>query len=310
MDYKDYYKVLGVNKKATQSEIKKAYRKLAVKYHPDKNPDDKAAEERFKEISEAHEVLGDPEKRAKYDELGANWKQYEQAGFDPSGAGFGRGRPGGQYHYEFQGDPSEMFGGSGFSDFFETLFGQGYGRPGGHGGFEEHAVGSDLAGEVTISLQEAYSGTVRIADLGSEKIRLKIKPGSYDGLQLRVKGKGQKSPKGKQGDLFLTIRVEPNAVYQRKGNDLHMEVPVDLFAALLGGKQEVITLSGKVNITVPEGTQNGKVVRLRGKGMPIYGKKAHGDLFVKLTIKLPTHLTTEQKDLAKKMKQSFEKEYA
>lgn len=308
MDYKDYYKVIGVDKKASQGEIKKAYRKLAVKYHPDKNPDDKIAEEKFKELTEAHEVLGDPEKRGKYDELGANWKQYEQTGFDPSD--FAKGRPGGQHHYEFQGDPSEMFGGSGFSDFFETLFGQGNGRSGSYAGFSEHAVGSDLAGEITISLQEAYNGTERIADLGSEKIRLKIKPGSYDGLQLRVKGKGQKSPKGKQGDLFLTIRVQPNAVYLKKGNDLHIEVPVDLFAALLGGKQEVITLSGKVNITVPEGTQNGKVLRLKGKGMPIYGSKAHGDLFVKLNIKLPTHLTTEQKEMAKKLQGSFEKVYA
>ncbi|MEQ9403591.1 MAG: DnaJ C-terminal domain-containing protein [Cyclobacteriaceae bacterium] len=304
MDYKDYYKILGVDKKASQDEIKKAYRKLAVKYHPDKNPDDKAAEEKFKEISEAKEVLGDPEKRVRYDELGANWKQYEQAGFGSSGTA--GGRPG-QYHYEFQGDPAEMFGGSGFSDFFESLFGQSYGRS---TGFGQEVTGSDLAGEVSISLQEAYSGTERIADLGHEKIRVKIKPGTYEGLKLRVKGKGQKSSKGKAGDLFLTVRVLPDSTYERKGNDLYMNQSIDLFEALLGGKLEIATLSGKVNINVPEGTQNGKILRLKGKGMPVYGKKGNGDLFVKLVVKMPAQLTQEQKEQVKKLKESFQAEYA
>ncbi|MEO9870586.1 DnaJ C-terminal domain-containing protein [Ekhidna sp.] len=305
MDYKDYYQVLGVNKTASQNEIKKAYRKLAVKYHPDKNPDDKVAEEKFKEISEAHEVLGDPEKRKKYDELGANWKQYQEAGFDPSGQRHSSGWSGGQ-HYEFDGDPSEMFGSTEFSDFFETLFGQ----RGRRRGYQQEFSGADLAGEVAISLQEAYSGTERIADLGSEKIRLKIKPGSYDGLKLKVKGKGQKSPQGKAGDLYLTVRVQDHPSYKRQGDDIYMELAVDLFTALLGGNQEVTTLSGKVNVKVPEGTQNAKTLRLKGKGMPIYGKKTHGDLFVKLTIKLPTKLTSEQKKIAKQLQESFQIQYA
>ena len=322
MDYKDYYKILGVAKTASGDEIKKAYRKLAVKYHPDKNPGDKAAEEKFKEISEANEVLSDPEKRKLYDQLGANWKQYKDAGYDPSANGgkarYSQAGPGEQYYYEFEGDPTEFFGngGSGFSDFFESFFGggsrkgRGFSGSGGFSGFGADIPGNDLAGEISISLQEAYTGTERIVDLGSEKIKLKIKPGAYTGLKLRAKGKGEKGRGGKAGDLFITVNVSPHPVYERKGDDLYMEAPVDLFTALLGGKQEINTLSGKVNITIPEGTQNGKQLRLKGKGMPVYGKQAHGDLYVKLQVKLPEKLTDEQKELIKRLKDSFQKTYA
>jgi len=326
MEYRDYYKILGVDKKASQDEIKKAYRKLAVKYHPDKNPNNDVAEDKFKEISEAHEVLSDPEKRKQYDELGANWKQYQNAGFDPargrSGSRAGGPFGGGQYHYEFQGDPSEFFGsGSGFSDFFEAFFGgsgrrarqrtrQGFGQEfGGGSGFDFGAPPSDLAGEVSISLQEAYDGTERIIDLGGEKIRVKIKPGAYDGLKLRVKGKGQKGASGKPGNLYLTVKVQPNQVYKRKGDDLYMDVPLDLFTALLGGKKEILTLSGKLKISIPEGTQNGKQLRLKGKGMPVYAGSGHGDLYVKLNLRLPEHLTPGQKELVRKLKESYQKQY-
>jgi len=320
MGYKDYYKILGVAKTASQDEIKKAYRKLAMKYHPDKNPGDKVAEEKFKEIGEANEVLSDPEKRKLYDQLGANWKQYQDAGYDPSAGGewarYSQGGPGGQYYYEFEGDPSEFFGGgSGFSDFFEAFFGRGAGRrrgfseAEGFSGYGANMPGSDLIGEVNISLQEAYNGTERIIDLGSEKIKLKIKPGAYSGLKLRVKGKGEKGRSGKAGDLFITINVSPHPIYERKGNDLYMDAPVDLFTALLGGKQEINTLSGKVNITIPEGMQNGKQIRLKGKGMPVYGKSSHGDLYVKLQVKLPGKLTREQKELIEKLKNSFQKAF-
>ncbi|WP_348655425.1 J domain-containing protein [uncultured Roseivirga sp.] len=322
MDYKDYYKILGVAKTASQDEIKKAYRKLAVKYHPDKNPGDKVAEEKFKEIGEANEVLSDPEKRKLYDQLGANWKQYKDAGYDPSaGAGrarYSQGGPDGQYYYEFEGDPSEFFGGggSGFSDFFESFFGggsrkgRGFSGSGGFSGFGADIPGNDLAGEISISLQEAHTGTERIVDLGSEKIKLKIKPGAYTGLKLRAKGKGEKGRGGKAGDLFITIHVSPHPVYERKGNDLYMEAHVDLFTALLGGKQEIQTLSGRVNITIPEGMQSGKQIRLKGKGMPVYGKSSYGDLYVKLNVKLPEKLTGEQKELIKKLKDSFQGTYA
>lgn len=304
MEYKDYYSILGVSKSASQDEIKKAFRKLAVKYHPDKNPGNKTAEEKFKEITEANEVLSDPEKRKQYDRLGANWKQYQNTGFDQSA---GRGGP--RYTYNTQeGDGSEFFGGSGFSDFFESFFGSGRQRSGGFGfGSPE----SDLAGEVPISLEEAYHGTERIINADGQRIKVKIKPGAYDGLKLKVKGKGQKGSSGKAGDLYLTIRVQPGQEYERKGNDLYMNAPVDVFKALLGGKQEITTLSGKINITLPEGTQNEKVVRLKGKGMPVYGEPdQHGDLYVKLIIHLPAHLTDEQKELIRKLQATFHKQYA
>jgi curved DNA-binding protein len=306
MEYKDYYKILGVDKKASQEEIKKAYRKLAVKYHPDKNPGDKIAEEKFKEITEANEVLSDPEKRKKYDTLGAHWKQYEQAGFDPSAAGFG-GPKGGHYYYEFKGDPSEVFGESGFSDFFESFFGRAAGRGNASRDFHADIPGNDLSGDLTITLQEAYSGTERIIDLGKEKIKIKIKPGAYDGLKLKVKGKGQPGRSGKHGDLYLTVHVQPHSIFKRNGDDLHMNLPVDVFTMMLGGKVQVITLSGPVNISLPEGTQNGKQLRLRGKGMPVYDKNSHGDLYIKIEAQLPAALTPEQKELVQKLQASFHK---
>ena len=325
MDYKNYYQVLGVGKKASQEEIKKAYRKLAVKYHPDKNQGNKTAEDKFKEVSEAYEVLSKPENRKLYDQLGANWKQYKDTGFDPSQheggpfagshRGFSGGRAGGgQYHYSTGEGPSDFFGGSGFSDFFEAFFGDAGRRSTGgfdqgFGGFDHDVPGQDLAGDLPVSLQEAYSGTERIIDLGGEKIRVKIKPGAYDGLKLRVKGKGQKGASGKAGNLYLNVSVQANPVYERKGDDLYMVVPIDMFKALLGGKKEIVTLGGKLKVTIPEGTQNGKQLRLRGKGMPVYGKPGHGDLYVKLNVKMPDRLNTEQKELIKRLRDSFQKQH-
>lgn len=303
MEYKDYYSVLGVSKTATQEEIKKAYRKLAVKFHPDKNPGNKKAEDKFKEISEANEVLGDPEKRKQYDALGSNWKQYEHGGFDPFARG-GRRRT--TQSYETQDDA--YFGSGGFSDFFESFFGGGRQQSNrGFGGVDFDFPPSDLTGEISITLEEAYHGTERIVDLGGEKIKIKIKPGAYDGLTLRAKGKGEKSPSGKAGDLHLTVKVHSHPRFERKEDDLHMEAPVDLFTALLGGQLEIMTLSGKINITLKEGTQNGKTVRLKGKGMPAYGKPGqHGDLYIKLLVKLPEHLTAHQRELIRKLKSDLD----
>ena len=304
MEYKDYYRTLGVDKKATADDIKKAYRKLAVKYHPDKNSGDKTAEGKFKELNEAYEVLKDPEKRKKYDKLGSNWKQYQDAGFDPFTERHPRGSSGGGY-YQFQGDISDVFGNSGFSDFFESFFGGGRRKQEGFEGFNQDFRGNDLTGEISITLPEAFHGTERLVDLGSERIRLKIKPGVYNGQKLRIKGKGEKRTRGKSGNLYLTIKILPNATYERKGNDLYLNVHVDMFTAMLGGKKEINTLSGKVSVNIPELTQNGKVLRLKGKGMPVYGKTNHGDLFVKILVELPKHLNQEQRELLKKLKFSF-----
>lgn len=319
MEYKDYYKTLGVDKDASQQEIKKAYRKLAVKYHPDKNQGDKNAEAMFKEVSEAYQVLNNPEKRKQYDELGANWEQYQHAGFDPSAFSERRGPTGSQKYYHFQGDPSEIFGGSGFSDFFEAFFGGAsaggrdpFSRPfrDSFQGFDQDIPGSNLTGDILITLEEAFKGTERLIDLGNQKIRVKIKPGAYDGLKLRVKGKGHKGATGKAGNLILTVRVSKHPVYERKENDLYMELPVDLFTALLGDKKELATLSGKVSISIPEGAQNGQQLRLRQKGLPIYGKSGYGDLYVRIKVKLPDRLSPEQKKLVEKLKDSFSKRYA
>jgi len=319
MEYKDYYKILGVSKSATQDEIKKAYRKLAVKYHPDKNEGDKAAEEKFKEISEAYEVLGDPEKRKKYDELGANWKHFQETGFDGFG-GRGGAPGGGSYYYTFQGDPSDLFGG-GFSDFFEAFFGGGgfsgrQGRSSRRGGasafssmFGREVPGQDLEGELHISLDEAYHGTSRIVKVGREKIRVKIKPGAYDGLKLRVRGKGEKSRSGHAGDLYLTVRVEKHPLFERKGDDLYVELPVDMYTALLGGKVQVRTMDGMVNMKIPEGVKNGQLLRLKGKGMPRYDSNGHGDLFARVKIVMPEKLTREQKELLVKMRE-LDKQFA
>ena len=304
MDYKDYYQILGVDKQSDQDAIKKAYRKLAVKYHPDKNQGDKAAEAKFKEVSEAYEVLSDPEKRKLYDELGANWKQYQQAGYDPRTQGGGR-----TYWYEFQGDPEAFFGGanSDFSDFFQAFFGGAWGQ-GGSRRYTAEQSGADLLGTLAISLKEAYLGTERILQLNQEKIRLKIKPGAYDGLQLKAKGKGQSGSSGKAGNLLINIEVQSDPQYTRKGDDLYQKIFVDLFTALLGGKKKVQSLSGTLNIHVPAGTQHGEKLRLKGKGMPKYGKPGQkGDLYLDLQLRIPTQLTDEQKDLAKKLKASFAK---
>jgi curved DNA-binding protein len=291
MDFKDYYKILGVDKNATQEEIKIAYRKLAVKYHPDKNSGNKSAEEKFKEITEANEVLSDPQKRSQYDKLGANWKNVNQSA----------GQEHRQRKYQYNNDGDDYFNGGGFSDFFESFFGRG-----GSYDFGEQTGSRDLAGEIPISLHEAYHGTERIVTIGEDKIKVKIKPGSYDGLKLKVKGKGQKSANGKAGDLYLTIHVEKEPGYEVTGRDIFMDAPLDLFTALLGGKQEVMTLSGKVAVTIAEGTDNGKTVRLKGKGLPSYsGDSDAGDLYVKFTVQLPKNLNAAQKELIRKLKSTI-----
>lgn len=301
MDYKDYYKILGVDKKASQAEIKKAFRTLAVKYHPDKNPDNKTAEEQFKLANEANEVLGNPEKRKKYDELGENWQQYEKQGNQQGGSPFG-GNQGGQYRYESNGN--DTFGQADFSDFFEQFF-SGGGRSGGER--SQNRKGGDYETEMEITLEEAYQGTSRTIQVDSEKLRITTKPGSYNDQQLRIKNKGAKgSSEDNRGDLFVRIKVKNNPEFIRKGDDLYHTQTIDLYTAILGGEVLVSTLSGQVKIKIAEGTQNGKSIRLKGKGMPIYDKKdIFGNFYLEIKVQIPDKLTDKQRELFEQLKETL-----
>ena len=303
MEYKDYYKVLGVERSATQDQIKKAYRKLAVKYHPDKNPGDKAAEEKFKEISEAYQVLGNEESRKKYDELGANWKQYENMGY------------GGQGFQGFDGQGFEGFGGSGFSDFFDMFFGgQGGGfdfsNIGGFGGGRGRArtramKGQDLTATIDMTLREAYAGSQRMFKIGGETIKISIKPGVKDGQTLRVKGKGHPGMNGgENGDLLMKIHVLQDPVYQRDGDDLIRTVNIDIYTAILGGKIEIDTMKGNVSVPIKPQTQNNSMLRLKGLGMPHYGKEGNGSLLLKVQLMLPNHFSDKELELIKQAKEA------
>lgn len=314
MNYKDYYKTLGVDKKATQTTIKKKFRKLALKFHPDKNADDKAAEEKFKEVNEAYEVLGDPEKRKKYDELGANWKQYEQF----QNARAHQGRQGGQRQYEYAGDFNDFFGqsgGGGFSDFFNSFFGGGgfsgtgsaysnQQNPFEHQGQQRQTQRKvNAQASLPLSFDEAFKGVAKVVQLDSQKIKLTIKAGARDGQKLKLRGKG---PGG--GDLIITLQVSPPAGYSIDGLNLSKKVEVDLYTAVLGGKIGVDTPHGKINMPIAKGTQPGKKLRLKGKGMPNYEKQGeYGDLILEIQIVVPTHLTKKEEELFEKL-QSFQKD--
>jgi DnaJ-class molecular chaperone len=322
MEFKDYYSTLGVAKTATDKEIKQAYRKLARKHHPDVNPGDKSAEARFKELNEAYEVLGDPAKRRKYDELGANWRLYEQAGAG-AGAGpnagggwnvnFGGGGGRGGFRTMTEDEMREMFGdGDPFSDFFHTFFGGGgpMGAGGPAGGADQarrasrarSRQGRDVEHELALGLEDAYHGaTRRLAmsfDGQSRTVDVRIPPGVGDGSRVRVGGEGEKGTGGGQsGDLYLRIRLLPHPRFERKGRDLYTHVAVPLTTAVLGGEAEVTTLAGKpLRLKVPPTTQNGQVFRLKGHGMPLVGKPGeYGDLFATIDVELPRSMTPEQR---------------
>ncbi|MFA6598205.1 MAG: J domain-containing protein [Ignavibacteriaceae bacterium] len=303
MIYKDYYKDLGVAKSATQAEIKKAYRTLANKYHPDKNNGDKSAEERFKVISEANQVLSDPVKRKKYDQFGADWKHYEEAGAKPGGFDWSKyaNSGGGQSHRSSMHESDGMFTDQGVNDFFETLFGQRSSQR--RGRRNVVTKGEDLLTETTLSLEEAYHGAARLIKLNGQTIKVTLKPGIADKQKLRIAGKGERGiGGGPNGDLYLIVKIAPHSEFHRNGNDLYRNLPVELYTAILGGKTEIKTLKGKVTVNIPKGTPNGKELRLRGLGMPIYEKKNEfGNLLVKINIFLPENLSEEEIDLFKKL---------
>jgi DnaJ-class molecular chaperone len=308
MEFRDYYATLGVPKTASEKEIKQAYRKLARKLHPDVNPGDKSAEQRFKEINEAYEVLGDPGKRKKYDELGANWRMYEQAqqAYGAQGAPTGTwtvnvGPDGQTFTVE---DFEGMFGGGGdspFSDFFRTFFGGA--EPQRHRAGRtapRRRPGHDIEQDVSLTLEEAYHGTrkrIAVRDEGHGRaVDVRIPAGVKDHARVRVAGEGEAGTGGAAaGDLFLRIRLQPHERFERRGQDLHVTLEVPLLTAILGGEAEVPTLGGKhLRLKIPQLTQNGQVFRLRGQGMPSTQRPGEvGDLYATVQVQLPRTLTPE-----------------
>ncbi|HYJ38751.1 MAG TPA: J domain-containing protein, partial [Chitinophagaceae bacterium] len=244
----DYYSILGVSKTATAEEIKKAYRKLAVKFHPDKNPGNKEAEEKFKQISVAYEVLSDDEKRKKYNRFGENWNKVPEGAEE---AQYQQG-PGGRQTYHYEGEPSDFFGNGGdYSNIFEQFFNTGRGARSSRSG---SAKGRDVQAEIFITLEEAYNGVAKIIEVDGNKIRIKLKPGTYDGLMIRLAGKAP-SARGQAGDLYLTIHISPSNEYRIDGINLRQQLKIDLFTAVLGGEQEVHTMAGKLKVKILEGAQ-------------------------------------------------------
>lgn len=330
MEYKDYYSVLGVSKDADDKEIKRAFRKLAQKYHPDKNPDDPTAEARFKDINEAYAVLSDPDKRSKYDRFGSQWEQYERAGGRPEDFDWSQWSGGGGRTYSRTVTPEEfeqMFGGmggagGGFSSFFDALFGSGgfggrgaqyrqaraepgtgyqsTGFPGGGFGFDTGTAQQPARTEVPVdvTLEEAFHGTQRMLQTeDGKRLEVNIPPGVRTGSKVRMRGGSD------YGDIFLKINVQPDERFRREGENLRVTVPVDLYTAVLGGEVQVPTMDGAVVLTVPAGSQNGRTFRLRGQGMPrLQRPDERGDLFAKIEIRLPENLSDEEKRLFEQLR--------
>lgn len=312
MAYIDYYKILGVDKNASQDDVKKAFRKLARKYHPDLNPNDPSAKDKFQEINEANEVLSDPEKRKKYDEYGEHWKHADEfeaqkkarqhAG--AGGGGFsGFGGDGGSYWYSSDGEGFSGGDAGGFSDFFESMFGHRGGGGRGGSGFR----GQDFNAELHLSLRDAAQTHKQVLNVNGKQVRITIPAGVADGQVIKLKGYGGEGVNGgPAGDLYITFRIAEDTVFKRLGDDLYVDVEVDLYTAVLGGEKVVDTLEGKVKLKIKPETQNGTKVRLKGKGFPIYKKEGQfGDLIVTYSVKIPTSLTDRQKELFRELQQSM-----
>jgi curved DNA-binding protein len=309
MDYKDYYKVLGVDRKASQPDIKKSYRKLAMKYHPDRNPGNKQAEETFKEINEAYQVLSDPEKRNRYDQLGDSYASWQRTG---GATGFNwqdwvaqqpRGQ-GAQVNMEgFQ----DIFGGDmgGFSDFFNSIFGGRGSQPGAATRMNRRTAAPNYNQSVKISLMEAYQGTERSLQVGDRRFEVKIPAGARTGTKIRVQGTAPVDARGQHGDIYLEIEVTEDGHFERKGDDLTTDVSIDLLTSVLGGQTNVPTLAGNVMLTIPAGTQPGQTFRLTGRGMPhLKDPQVFGDLFARIKVQIPRQLNAQQRTLYEQLRNS------
>lgn len=317
MAFIDYYKVLGVERNASQDDIKKAYRKMARKYHPDLNKDDPNAKDKFQEINEANEVLSDPEKRKKYDEYGEHWKHADE--FKAEREAYQRAQQsGGQsaYWYSVNGDDfmggfggnAHGFGGnaSGFSDFFEQLFGHGASAGRSGRGYNMMSRGGDIEAQMNLSLREAAVTHKQTFSVNGENLRITIPAGIADGQMIKLKGHGEKGSNGApDGDLYITFQITPDPEFKREGDDLFTDVDIDLYTAVLGGTVNVRTINGMVKLKVNPGTQNDTKVRLRGKGFPVYKKEGtFGDLIVTYHVDIPTALSEKQKELFTQLKNS------
>lgn len=293
--YKDYYKILGIGRSASEKEIKQAYRRLARKYHPDVNPGEKAAEEKFKEISEAYEVLSDKDKRSKYDQFGQYWQQVGQ----PGQRGAGQPPPGwdeGFGGFDFEAEGPE----GGFGNLFDLLFGEGRG---GAATRDRHqrtwtpTRGRDLEYEIEVTLEEAFSGATKVLTINGRRIEVKIPKGVKDGSRIRLAGQGEPSRGTQRGDLYLIVKTRPHPKYERKDDDLYTDVPVLYTTAALGGEVQVQTLTGRVNMKVPAGTSTGQTFRLSGQGMPHLQGTGKGNLYARVKITVPKTLSQREREL-------------
>jgi curved DNA-binding protein len=292
MEYKDYYKILGVERSASADDVRKAYRKLALKHHPDQNPGDRQAEDRFKDINEAYQVLGDPQKRSRYDQLGSAYSGWQQRGGAPGGFDWSQwftGQPGGTGGARVEyGDINDAFGQEAFSDFFRSIFG---GMGGGRSSTRQRRA--TYQQPVTITLEEAYRGTTRAFQSDARQLTIRIPAGVKTGSKVRAAGA---APDG--GDLYLIVEVVDDPRFERQGDDLRTTASIDLFAATLGGEVAVHTVDGEVTLKIPAGTQPEQVFRLAGRGMPrLRSPQSRGDLFVRVKVRVPRDLTARQKEL-------------
>lgn len=311
MAFIDYYKVLGVERNASQDDIKKAYRKMARKYHPDLNKDDPNAKDKFQEINEANEVLSDPEKRKKYDEYGEHWKHADE--FKAEREAYQRAQQsGGQSAYWYSVNGDDFMGGfgrgnaSGFSDFFEQLFGHGASAGRSGRGYNMMSRGGDIEAQMNLSLREAAVTHKQTFSVNGENLRITIPAGIADGQMIKLKGHGEKGSNGApDGDLYITFKIALDPDFKREGDDLFTDVDIDLYTAVLGGTVNVRTINGMVKLKVNPGTQNDTKVRLRGKGFPVYKKEGtFGDLIVTYHVDIPTALSEKQKELFTQLKNS------